>query len=103
VTTLKKTLRGLLAQARQAPGRPICRTLEQAALKLEVLQSPGGNVQLTLERTDTAPTQADWQSVLTAWPEHVPPGVVPMPRKEGRRHALVGRWPRPAELSEASA
>lgn len=99
--TLKNTLRGMLANAREIEGRAIRRTLTEGII-LEVIQAPGGNVSLTLERADTAPTPEEWQAVIAQWPELGPANVVPTPRKEGKRHALVGRWPRPAGITETA-
>jgi hypothetical protein len=39
--------------------------------------------------------------MLKHWPEPIPEGVQPTRRTEGRRRALIGRWARPALLSES--
>lgn len=98
--TLKQMIRGMLADARKTPGRPIVRSM--GVFTLEVTQLESGMVQTAMERLNTAPAQADWDRVLAQWPEPVPPNVVPSPRKDGRRYALVGRWARPAEITEAA-
>lgn len=101
--TLKQTLRAMLASARQTEGQPIRRSLDRG-LTVEVSQMSGGNVVVTLERLNTAPTEADWAYyVMGQFPERVPDGVVPSPRSEGRRHTLIGRWARPAEVTERAA
>ncbi|MCC6192096.1 MAG: hypothetical protein IT318_23955 [Anaerolineales bacterium] len=99
MTTLKHTLRAMLADARAHTGLPIRRSLPRG-LVLDVLQAADGTVQLTIARYDQAPSDAEWTIVLKHWPEPVVPGVIPTPRREGRRHALVGRWARPAMLVE---
>jgi len=98
--TLRQTCKDMLDAARKTEGRPIVRTLERG-LMLAVLQDPGGNVALKLERANTAPSEQEWQTVVKSWPEPVPPDVVPQARKAGRRYALTARWPRPALLGEA--
>lgn len=102
MSLLTRNLREMLRLARAAEGRPIRRSLPDG-LTLEVLQAATGDVVLTLARRDHAPAAAEYQRVLGQWPEAVP-AHTPVPRSEGRRHALVGRWPRPvAEIGEPAA
>lgn len=97
--TLKQTIRGMLKDARAQPGLPIVRSLG-GIFTLTITQIPSGVVQAELARTNTAPTEIEWGRILTQWPEAVPANVTPRPRTEGRRHALIGSWPRPAEVGE---
>ena len=102
MATLKKVLGQMLSDARQHTGSPISRTLANG-VRIEITQAVTGQVQLSLERPNTAPTEADWQLVLSRWPERVPEGVVPTARKDGRRFSLSGRWARPAVTTETAA
>jgi hypothetical protein len=97
--TLKQAIRGMLKDARAAVGRPILRSLA-GVFTLSVTQLDTGQVSVTLERANKAPTEAEWERILAQWPESVPADVTPRPRSEGRRHALVASWPRPVEASE---
>lgn len=99
--TLKQMFRGMLADARKAPGRPIVRAA--GVFILEITQLESGQVQLSLSRLNTAPTSDDWARFLAQWPEAIAEDVIPSARKAGRRHALVGHWPRPAEITEQAA
>lgn len=101
MATLKKMLGQMLTDARRHEGSPISRTLSNG-VRLEITQAATGNVQLTLERQNTAPTDEDWRLVQQHWPELVPPGVVPASRKDGRRFTLTGRWARPALVTETA-
>lgn len=98
MATLKQISYLLLTNARQAEGRPFRRSLP-GGLVVEVVQLESGDVQLALERRDVAPSDQEWTTTIKHWPERVPDGVVPTRRTEGRRHVLIGRWPRPAEVS----
>lgn len=97
--TLKRTIRGMLTDARREPGLPIVRSLA-GVLTLTITQLGSGRVQVELARTNQAPTEDNWARVLEQWPEAVPADVLPRPRTEGRRHALSASWPRPAEVVE---
>lgn len=99
MATLKQISGSLLVSARGAEGRPFRRSLP-GGLVIEVVQLESGDVQLALERRDVAPADAEWATTLKHWPERVPDGVVPQARTEGRRHILIGRWPRPVEVGE---
>lgn len=101
MATLKQISQSLLTSARQAEGRPFRRSLP-GGLVIEVVQLASGDVQLTLERRDMKPGENEWTTTLKHWPERVPAGVVPQARTEGRRHILIGRWPRPAEVGETA-
>lgn len=97
--SLKQINASLLIAARQAEGRPFRRSLP-GGLVIEVVQLSSGDVQLSLERLNVDPSDTEWKTTLAHWPEYVPPGVVPLRRTEGRRRAMIGRWPRPAEVTE---
>lgn len=97
--TLRYHLASMLQLARKFETRPQVRTLP-GGLVLEVVQLATGDVQLTLERREVPPSDVELATVLKHWPEAVPPGVNFARRKEGLRHALVGRWPRPVEIAE---
>lgn len=97
--TLRQINQSLLTAARQAEGRPFRRSLP-GGLLVEVIQHQNGDVQLTLERRDMDPGDNEWATTVKHWPERVPDGVVPTRRTEGRRRALIGRWPRPAEITQ---
>lgn len=99
---LRKILKQALADARRL-NIPQRRTLFKG-LSIEVAQNPTGDVQLLLSRSDVAPSQAEWDTVLKHWPERLPADLQkPSSHKEGRRYALVGRWPRPAESASSDA
>lgn len=100
MATLRQISHGLLTSARAAEGRPFRRSLP-GGLMVEVVQLESGDVQLTLERRDIEPGANEWATMLKHWPERVPEGVVPQARTEGRRHALIARWPRPVEIGES--
>jgi hypothetical protein len=101
MATLRQISASLLISARAAEGRPFRRSLPRG-LVIEVVQLESGDVQLTLERRDVAPADQEWATTLKHWPECVPDGVVPQARTEGRRHALIARWPRPVEMGETA-
>jgi hypothetical protein len=94
MATLRASLYLTLTNARQAEGTPQRRALDDRLL-LEITQLKSGDVQISLERTDEAPTDQEWARIVRGWPEVVPAGVVPIRRKEGRRYLMVARWPRP--------
>lgn len=99
MSTLKATLSSMLLSARAQTGRPVVRTLPRG-LVIEIVQAPSGELTLSLQRRDTAPSAMEWKTVLAHWPEPADGDVVPIARRDGRRHALVGRWARPALLVE---
>ena len=98
--TLKANLKAALARARGAEDHEFVFTWGQ--MLVGVSQARSGYVTLRIERRDMAPTDGDWDQVVAQWPEPGPIGVVPTPRTEGKRHALIGRWARPAEVSQAT-
>lgn len=97
--TLLQINRALLVSARQAEEKAFRRWLANG-LMVQVEQLKSGDVVLTLERKDVDPGLNEWKTVLSKWPEPVPPDIVPTQRTEGRAHRLIGRWPRPATLFE---
>jgi hypothetical protein len=98
---IKQLFRRMLADGRNALGRPIVRSA--GVFTLEVTQFDTGTLKFSVDKLDIAPTNSDWVRFLAQWPEAVPDGVVPSTRKVGRRYALVGQWARPAEMAETSA
>jgi hypothetical protein len=96
---LTAALRGMLKDARATAGQPMRRSVA-GDFTLSITQSPNGMLVVELARSNQSPSIENWQHVLSQWPEAVPPDVLPRPRTEGRRHALVASWPRPVKITE---
>jgi hypothetical protein len=100
--TLKQTIKGMLRDARETPDRPVSRSLA-GVITLAITQYASGQLSVSIERRNKAPTDENWSKILEQWPEPVPEGVTPRPRSEGRTYRLVAEWPRPAEVAERAA
>lgn len=102
--TTKADLRDTVKRARSAEGHPVSftwpRPKPDGDIVVSVTQYPDGNLYLMLERADRVPTGEEWMLLLDAWPEHVPDHITVSLRTEGRKHRMIGHWPRPAVVTE---